>query len=178
MSPTPLTLVEQYIYTAGACLVFVAAAHRVLGGDAMVVITNEPSQLEEHGYPEDEPLELHIVLEMPDGSCVDAEGSRSLPRMLSAFGVGEDFDYELTRGAPLTALGVPNAERVDALEKRLRELGWEQGAPTGHPTLSDLPHSVFLKARDHANAWWSEWVEKGVAPSDIEVPTPTRRRHP
>ena len=144
----------------------------------MVVITNEPSQLEEHGYPEDEPLELHIVLEMPDGSCVDAEGSRSLPRMLGAFGVEEDFDYELKRGASLTSLGVPNAERVDALEKRLRELGWEQGAPAGHRTLSDLPRSAFLKARDQANIWWSEWVETGTAPPDIELPAPKRHRQP
>jgi hypothetical protein len=169
MSAQPLTLVEQYVYTAGACQVFIAAAHRVVGGKPMVVITHEPSQLEDHGYPTDEPLELHIVLEMPDGSCVDAEGSRNLPGMLSAFGVQEDFDYELKRNAALTALGTPDPARVDALERRLRALGWEQGAPSGGITISDVPRSVFRKAQEQANDWWPQWVATEAIPDELKA---------
>lgn len=174
MTANPLTLPEQYVYTSGACQIFIAAAQRVVGGVPTVIVATDERQLEAHGYPTDEPLDLHIALKMDDGTFVDAEGRRSLDALLDAFGVEEDYSYDIKDDAALDALGKPKRpELVDALEKRLRELGWEEGAPPASGDLQD--RKLFRQASEQAHTWWPQWEHNFALPVEMVVAKKARK---
>ena len=170
-TPSPLTRAEQYGYTNGGCAIFVAAAHRVVGGTPTVLRTTDPRHLEAHGWPQDEPLDLHIFLTLPDGSVVDAEGRRTLAQLKRDFGVRAGYTHEVLDNVPLSALGTPGPALVGALEQRLRELGWTAaGVPEADRGLNR--RGVFAQAADAFQSWWPIWCTQimfdgtGQAPKD------------
>jgi hypothetical protein len=160
----PLSLVEQYAYTSGACSEFVVAAQRVVGGVPTILVATEPQQLQAHGHPEDEPLELHIFLTLPDGSAVDAEGLRSRTALAEDFGVLPEWDYGTVEDADPQAFSKTDPALVDRIEARLRALGWGEGVvPVADHRLSGNP-VAYAWASVHGAPWWPQWRQSGQLP--------------
>lgn len=173
-APQPLTLVEQYVYTNGACHVFLEAARRVLGGRPTILVSEDEDHKRAHDSPPDEPLELHLFLLASDGRAVDAEGKRSLDALAIAFGVPKPYlDYGLIDNADPHAFGKPSKKMVDKLEQRLRALDWRRGhVPEATDRLSQNKLS-YAWAAVHAAQWWEEWERTGALPP----PDPPESEH-
>ena len=133
-SPVHLSLADQYDFTNGNCSIFAFGAQEMLGGELTMLICADKRQFEQHDWPEDVPLCLHVFLTMPDGSCVDAEGRRSLPDLLRAFGVKRGWKSRVvaaTRQDVETHFrGLENCgDEIEAVAELLREHGWHQTIP-------------------------------------------------
>lgn len=166
--PQPLTPVEQYVYTNGACQVFLAAAGRVVGGRATTLTATDPRQLAQHDWPSDEPLDLHIYLTLEDGRVLDAEGVREQAELERGFGVRRGYRRQVHSDCDPHRLGQPDPALVDALARRLQDLGWGPGAvPSFEGVLQGKKTLAVLDA--DAREWWPRWQSNGTLPPGAQT---------
>lgn len=187
LAPQHLEAWEQLVYTNGCCGVFVMAARRLMGGVPTVLVATDPRQLKRHDHPPDEPLDVHVFLQLPDGTAVDAEGRRSKERMARSFGVksGYAHRFDPDPDGKIWNWG-PNAKRkaemepyVEALYRRLVNLGW---GPNALPSAEDrlATKSSYRAAQAESEIQWPLWEARveaqrtGVAPTDSSSPRARR----
>lgn len=175
--PESLDLHEQVVYTNGQAAVFLLAAHRLVGGVPTLLVSTDARQLKQHDMPLDAPLVITGFLKMPEGDAVDAEGRRPLQGsmgLLNAFGVKRGYRYELRPeddwDRVWAELGTPDPVLVDALEARLRTLGWADGVPPATGALSKK--NVYREATSASNAWWDGWVASARLSASLAADVP------
>lgn len=161
----PLSLVEQYAYTSGQCHVFLEALQRLVEGQPRLLVATDPRHLAKHGWPTDHRLDLHVFLELPNGEVLDAEGRRSRKDLLKAFGVKTGWTFAIESLDDRAPFGKPKPELVDALEVRLKDLGWTaEQQPACEGRLSNK--EAFALAEDHGHLWWRQWQRKFKLPQE------------
>ena len=165
-SSQPLTPHEQLAYTDGQCALFVLAAHPLVGGVPTRLVAADPRHLETLGSPPDEPYDVHVFLHHADGTATDAEGRRPLALLLRDFGVRRGYAYRLETEAAVEAFGSPDPALVAALNRRLRELGWADGAPEPDRALHTA--KGFRAARAAAQIWWPAWSSAAREPRSVQ----------
>ncbi len=178
-SAQPLSPVEQLVFTNGACDIFLAAVEQLVPGKCMVLRATDPRHLRLHDWPEDEPLELHVFLQLPSGDVLDAEGTRSLDALLKGFGVRQGWKYQIG------STGVKEAQRappllVERLKHRLEELGW---GPEHLPVAQNLfeDKQVFQRVCTETQAWWNQWTAEAPLASETQeasIPEAPKRKAP
>lgn len=178
MNALPFSPAEHYGFSTGLCHAFTEAARAHLGGMPVLLMATDPRQLEQHDWPEDEPLALHVFLQMPDGSVVDSEGRRSLPDLLDGFGVRAGYrhalipdpDFEQSR----REFGQCTPELIQLLQLRLKEQGWTaQDIPPAANTLKR--QKDYQRAQAHwCDTVWPQYQQR----LDAKSPKPGRTARP
>lgn len=158
MSASAFPAAEQYAFTTGLCHHFAKAAQGYVGGTATILLATDPRQLDEHDWPHDEPLHLHVFLTLADGRVVDGEGQRSLDDLLTGFGVRSGFSYQLisdpTWELTQRDFGTLDNPWTTCIEERLKAVAW---------TDQQIPASSHaLKRKKDYDAAASTWVNEGL----------------
>jgi hypothetical protein len=145
----PLSLADQYVFTAGGCASFARAAQPLLGGTIGLLHAKDARHLDAHDHPRDVPMYVHVVVVTEDGYAIDAEGRRPIREMARAFGVKRGYEYAIVTDPAVFREEFPtvHADAVGRAAALIREHGWEGGVPEAD---GSLPANWTQAIRDHA----------------------------
>lgn len=132
-----LDLIQRYGATNGYCHLWAVAIKEVIPeGRIMTLLAKDARTFRKWDWPENERLELHQFVLLPDGRAVDGEGVHDLDAMLDKFGIKRGYAYEIqnypAEKQDLAFLDVEKpawAEAIRLYRDVLLSLGWADGAP-------------------------------------------------